>query len=126
MTASEGLAAPRLLARNTVWNLVGQVAPMVAAVVSIPILIRHVGVDGFGVLSLAWILVGYFSLFDLGLGRALTRFVADKLGGHDAGGDPAHRVDQLPLMADWGSWGRWRRPPWLPGRCPTASRFRAR
>ena len=83
MAASEGLAAPRLLARNTVWNLVGQVAPMVAAVVSIPILIRHVGVDGFGVLSLAWILVGYFSLFDLGLGRALTRFVAEKLGGQD-------------------------------------------
>jgi len=32
------------------------------------------------VLALAWALVGYSSLFDLGLGRALTQQVAEKLG----------------------------------------------
>ena len=45
-----------------------------------PILISKLGVERFGVLSLAWMLVGYFSLFDFGLGRALTRLVAEKLG----------------------------------------------
>jgi len=53
---------------------------MFVAVVAIPILVRGIGVPRFGILSLAWIVIGYFSLFDLGMGRALTKLVADKLG----------------------------------------------
>lgn len=45
-----------------------------------PILISKLGVERFGILNLAWLLVGYLSLFDFGLGRALTRLVAEKLG----------------------------------------------
>ena len=74
------LTSGRLLARNTIWNLVGSGAPMIVAVFSIPILIRGLGTDRFGVLTLAWALIGYASLFDLGLGRALTQLVAKKLG----------------------------------------------
>ncbi|MCO4883473.1 MATE family efflux transporter, partial [Paraburkholderia caribensis] len=34
-------------------------------------------------LTIAWMVVGYFNLFDLGLGRALTKLVADRIGaGH--------------------------------------------
>ena len=33
----------------------------------------------FGVLSLVWMFIGYFSLFDLGLGRATTKLVAEKI-----------------------------------------------
>lgn len=74
------LTSGRLLASNTVWNLLGQLLPMGVAVVAIPPLIRFLGVPRFGVLSLAWIVIGYFSLFDVGLGRALTKLMADKLG----------------------------------------------
>src|SRR2546423_524881 len=74
------LTSGRLLARNTVWNLLGSGAPMLVAVFCIPILIGSLGKDRFGVLALAWALVGYASLFDLGLGRALTQLVARKLG----------------------------------------------
>jgi O-antigen/teichoic acid export membrane protein len=77
------LTSGRLLARNTVWNLIGNGAPMIVAVFSIPILIRGLGTDRFGVLSLAWGLIGYASLFDMGLGRALTLLVAKKLGEGD-------------------------------------------
>lgn len=77
------LTSGRLLARNTVWNIVGQVLPMAVGVVAIPPLVRLLGVDRFGLLSLAWIVIGYFSLFDLGMGRALTKLVADKLGGNE-------------------------------------------
>ncbi len=70
----------RLLARNTLWNLVGQAAPMVAAVATIPVLIHSIGTERFAILTLAWIVIGYFSLFDLGLSRALTQVVADRLG----------------------------------------------
>src|SRR6266849_6646628 len=74
------LTSGRLLARNTVWNLLGSGAPMLVAVFCIPILIRGLGKERFGVLTLAWALIGYASLFDLGLGRALTQLVAKKLG----------------------------------------------
>lgn len=63
------------------WNVGGQVVPMLAAVVAIPVLIRHLGGERFGVLTLGWAAIGYFSLFDFGLGRALTQAVASRLGG---------------------------------------------
>jgi O-antigen/teichoic acid export membrane protein len=69
-----------LLARNTIWNLIGQLIPLVVAVFALPPLIRILGTDRFGVLALAWVVIGYFSLFDLGLGRALTQLVSQKLG----------------------------------------------
>lgn len=79
------LTSGKLLARNTIWNFVGQVAPLLVALLSIPYLISCFGIDRFGVLALVWVIIGYFSLFDLGLGRALTQMVAEKLGsGSDA------------------------------------------
>jgi len=84
------LTAGRFLARNVIWNLIGNGAPMFVAVFSIPILIHGLGKDRFGVLALAWALIGYASLFDLGLGRALTQLVARKMG---AGED--HEVPTL-------------------------------
>src|SRR5215471_7527755 len=77
------LTSGRLLAKNTLWNLFGNCAPILVAVFCIPILIRTLGKERFGVLTLAWALIGYASLFDLGLGRALTQLVARKLGAGD-------------------------------------------
>jgi len=74
------LTSGSLLARNTVWNLVGSGAPMAVAIFSIPVLIKELGTNRFGVLTLAWAVIGYAGLFDLGLGRALTQLVARKLG----------------------------------------------
>jgi O-antigen/teichoic acid export membrane protein len=76
--ASQG----RMLARNTVLNLLGQVLPAVAAVLFLPYTLHGLGVTRFGILSLAWTLLGYLSLFDLGLGRATIRYVSDALGRH--------------------------------------------
>ncbi len=53
---------------------------MVVAFFCIPLLIKGLGTDRFGILTLVWALIGYASLFDLGLGRALTQLVATKLG----------------------------------------------
>jgi O-antigen/teichoic acid export membrane protein len=74
------LTSGSLLARNTMWTLLGQSAPLLAAVAAIPVLIREMGAERFGVLTLAWVLIGYMSLLDLGLGRALTQRVAERLG----------------------------------------------
>lgn len=68
------------LAKNTVLNLVGLGTPVILAFLSIPLLIKGIGTDRFGVLSIAWMVLGYFSLFDFGIGRALTKTVAEFLG----------------------------------------------
>lgn len=59
---------------------------MVAALVTVPLLIRELGTERFGILTVAWVVIGYFGLFDFGLGRALTKLVADKLASNDRGG----------------------------------------
>jgi O-antigen/teichoic acid export membrane protein len=61
------VSSDRALAHNTAWNLAGQILPLLAAVFAIPILIEGMGVERFGVFMLAWVVLGYFSLFDLGL-----------------------------------------------------------
>jgi len=73
------LTAGRRLAKNFTWNLLGTTVPLLMAIVAVPILIEGLGISRFGLLTLTWMVVGYFSLFDLGLGRALTKLVAEKL-----------------------------------------------
>ncbi len=85
-----GLADGRLLARNTLVNLVGQVIPRLVGLGAIPIIVRGLGTDGYGILSLALLVLGYFSLFDLGLGLATTKFVAAYLG--------QNRVEEVPRL----------------------------
>ena len=77
------LTEGRLLAKNTMYSLVGQAFPVLVAIFSIPILIREMGVDGFGLLTLAWMVTGYFGFLDLGVGRALIKFVSERLGQND-------------------------------------------
>lgn len=60
------------LRKNTIWNLAGSGLPLIGAAVFIPYVLRELGSEAFGVLTLIWALIGYFSLFDLGVGRALT------------------------------------------------------
>jgi len=74
------LLSGRLLARNAVLNVVGLATPILAALVCIPILVSGLGTEKFGVLTLGWVVIGYFSFFDFGLGRALTKVVSDRLG----------------------------------------------
>lgn len=59
-----------------VWSLMGNTIPMVAALLAVPFLLQTLGQERFGVLSLIWVLIGYFSFLDMGIGRALTVAVA--------------------------------------------------
>jgi O-antigen/teichoic acid export membrane protein len=74
------LTSGRIVARNAGLNLIGQMLPMLVALPSVPLLVRSLGTERFGVLALVLTAIGYFGLFDLGLGRALTQLVARKLG----------------------------------------------
>lgn len=93
------------LARNVVWNLLGTGLPMLVAIVAIPPLVHGMGTARFGVLSLAWMVVGYFSLFDMGLGRAMTQLVAEKLGKGEENQIPALVWAAMTLMTVLGLLG---------------------
>ena len=67
------------LKRNTLWNLAGNGLPFLIGAVTIPYLLKQLGLEAFGILTLIWGLIGYFSLFDFGLGRALTQQIASRL-----------------------------------------------
>jgi O-antigen/teichoic acid export membrane protein len=69
-----------LLIKNTGLNVVGQGIPLIVAVAAIPFITRGLGADRYGILSIAWVVIGYFAIVDLGLGRATTKFVAEALG----------------------------------------------
>jgi len=77
-----GTVAPSgaALVRNTLLNLIGQVAPLLVAVVTVPFVVRGLGEARFGLLALSWAVLGYFGVFDLGMGRAATKYVAEALG----------------------------------------------
>ncbi len=70
---------PGALGRNTVWNIAGQAVPLAVAIAAIPGVVRNLGPERFGILSIAWLVLGYFALLDFGLGRAATKFIAEGL-----------------------------------------------
>jgi O-antigen/teichoic acid export membrane protein len=81
----------KLLTRNTLLNFVGQAGPLLVTVATVPYIIRGLGVERFGLLSIAWVLLEYFIVFDLGLGRATTKYMAEALG--------KGNKDQIPRLA---------------------------
>ncbi len=73
------LLSGKLLAKNTLLNLLGNLLPVAISIVAVRLLVDGLEIERFGLLNLAWIIIGYFSLFDLGFGRALTKLVAERL-----------------------------------------------
>lgn len=78
-----------VIRRNVLLSFAGQVLPLAAAVPCIPILLKHAGVERFGLLTMVWALLGSSTLLDLGLSRALTQLVAGKTGRGEAEDIPA-------------------------------------
>lgn len=72
---------------------------MLAALVAVPWLMRYMGQERLGVLSLVWVVVGYFSFLDMGLGRAVTVVVASfRAGGASVQEDEMHVVASASVL----------------------------
>lgn len=84
----------RLLARNTLLNLAGQGAPGLIAIAAIPVLIDRLGTERFGALALMWVILNYISVLDFGIGRAITKYIADLLG--------TERLSEIPAVIGTG------------------------
>lgn len=64
------------IGRNAAYNLLGFLVPSLLGLVAIPIYLALIGTERFGVMALAWLVLGYFGFFDLGLGRAAAQRIA--------------------------------------------------
>jgi len=77
----------------------GTVIPMFAALAAVPWLMRYMGQERLGVLSLVWVVVGYFSFLDMGLGRAVTVAVAAaRSGGRRVATDEIHVLGSASVL----------------------------
>lgn len=64
------------LIKNSIFNLSGFIIPTVVAIPSLGILARALGTELFGIFTLAFAVVGYASIFDAGLTRAVIREIS--------------------------------------------------
>ena len=62
--------------RDTLTNLVGAILPMFVLILTVPLYLKILGDVRYGVLALVWLVLGYFSFLDMGLGRATSNHIA--------------------------------------------------
>jgi O-antigen/teichoic acid export membrane protein len=71
------------LASHVAWNAAGRGLPLLLALALTPALVALMGIERWGLFTLALAMVGVFGVFDLGVGQALTRTIAERIGaGH--------------------------------------------
>jgi len=62
--------------KNSIWNIGGYIIPAIVTVPALGIMGRYLGAELFGVFTLALAVVGYASIFDAGLTRAVIREIS--------------------------------------------------
>ena len=64
------------MTRHSAINVAGSIVPIAVAVPCLAVLPRYLPTEAFSLLLLAWALVGYAGILDLGLSRAVTMLIA--------------------------------------------------
>ena len=71
------------ITRNSLYNVLGWVIPIIVNFVSIPIIVAQLGYDQYGVWVLVMAVMGYFALLDLGVVKGGIRFLAEYSAAND-------------------------------------------
>jgi O-antigen/teichoic acid export membrane protein len=65
-----------MLLRNSLWHLSGNAIPALVALATVPFLIRGLGLEGFGIVTLISSVVGYFGVLDINLSAGSIRYLS--------------------------------------------------
>lgn len=64
------------IGKHTLANVTGAAVPLLITFATVPLYLRLIGAERYGVLAVIWALLGYFGFFDFGLGRATAQRMA--------------------------------------------------
>jgi len=81
---ADGSVRSGVIFRNSLQNFLTQGSLLLLAGWGLPVLTSGLGGESFGILTILWAVVGYFSVLDLGTSRAVTRLVAQGFANGDA------------------------------------------
>jgi O-antigen/teichoic acid export membrane protein len=87
-SAAARAGTSRLIA-GVAWNALGRGLPLLLALALTPILIGQLGLERWGIFTLALALIGVFGMLDLGIGPALTRALSERIGAGQHEGEAA-------------------------------------
>lgn len=64
---------------NSLLNFLSQIFAVGISILCVPVILRQLGNEQFGLLSLLWIFLGYFSYLDIGVGQAAVKFLSESV-----------------------------------------------
>ena len=64
---------------NTLASYILKAVQLILSLAFIPIFISELGQEGFGLITFANVLIGYFFIFDLGITTGVTKYVSQFL-----------------------------------------------
>lgn len=71
-----GVSLPQRILRNTGWNFFGEIWLLAIAFFATPFIVRTLKPDLYGIYALIFVIIGYFSFLQLGLGTASVKYIA--------------------------------------------------
>lgn len=63
--------------KNVIFSGVGYILPLIAALATIPIMVKYLGIDLYGLYAICISIVGFMTLVDLGVGQTIVKYVAE-------------------------------------------------
>lgn len=66
----------RSIGKNTLLNLIGATIPVLISLLVVPPYLHRIGEARYGVLAIVWLILGFFGVFDLGMGKVCANQMA--------------------------------------------------
>ncbi len=71
------------IGKNTLFGVGGQLFHVLARIIVVPVMIRHLGLDGYGIWAVLMTIAGYMTLGGVGIKSAFQKYVAEATGTGD-------------------------------------------